>query len=175
MSSAGNGSATLTDALRRLEELTGALHNAPPGNAREMARELLELVLDLHGLALARMTSLASASEQGPGLIESMIADPYVRGVLLLHGLHPHEPELRLRQTIEQMRPQWNSRGFHVDLISADSTTARIRVNKNGSGEATDAIRLSVEEALVDVAPDLDDIAVEISESVPAAAAELAR
>ena len=49
----GADTATLEKALHWLEALTATLNNVSDPNAREAARELLELILDLHGLALA--------------------------------------------------------------------------------------------------------------------------
>jgi hypothetical protein len=160
--SPGQDTATLEQALLRLGTLTESLDKATAGGAKEVARELLELVLDLHGLALARMISAVAKAENGSELTEQLIADPYIRAALLLHGLHPHDAELRLRQTIERLRPQWDARGFRVDLLGTSSGSARIRLYKNGSGEPADELRREVEEILVDAAPDLDEIVIEI-------------
>jgi hypothetical protein len=167
----GTETATLEKALHRLETLTATLDHVADPNAREAARELLELVLDLHGLALARMTSVVACAENGSALTEALIADPHVRAILLLHGLHPHDAKSRLRQVIERMLPQWDERGFRVDLLSVGTASARVRLYKNGSAEPTDELRQEIEQVLADAAPDLDDIFVEVEVAGSAVAA----
>jgi hypothetical protein len=164
--------ATLEKALRRLEALTATLDTGADPHARDAARELLELVLDLHGLALARMTAVVAGAENGSALIEALIAEPHICAILLLHGLHPHDAGTRLNRAIERMHPQWAERGFAVHLTSVGTASARIRLYKNGSSESADEFRREVEDVLAEAAPDLDDISVEIE---VAGAADAAR
>ena len=161
----GAATATLERNLRRLQALTAALDNVADAHARESARELLEIVLDLHGLALARMSTLISGNQ--PDLMRQLAADARVSAILLLHGLHPKDPGERLRGAIEGMRPRWSARGFRVELMSVDRVTANVRVYKNGCGESADALRRLVGDALVEAAPDLDEIVVEIDDIDP--------
>jgi hypothetical protein len=167
----GKDAATLEKALRRLEALTATLETVADARARDAARELLELVLDLHGLALARMTSVVVNAEDGSALIEALIADPHISSILLLHGLHPHDAGTRLNQAIGRMHPQWAERGFQVDLLGVSAASARIRLYKNGSSEPVDELRREVEDVLAEAAPDLDDILVEIEVAGGAGAA----
>ena len=154
----------LDKALRRIEELTSVLYQVAEGGGREAARELLEVVLDLHGLGLARIAAIVAAAENGSELTRRVVADPYARAVLLLHGLHPLNAEERLREAIAYMEPQWRERGFMVDLVSAGAVAAHVRIHKNGSGEPAEQLEREVESILVDAAPDLDDIVIEIGD-----------
>jgi hypothetical protein len=129
------------------------------------------LTLDLHGLALARLTSVVAGAEHGSTLIEALIADPHISAILLLHGLHPQDAKTRLRQAIERRRPQWAERGFQVDLLSISAAAARLRLYKNSSAEPADQLRREVEDAMADAAPDLDDIVVEVEAAGAADAA----
>jgi hypothetical protein len=167
----GKDGATLEKALRRLEALTATLEIVTDPRARDAARELVELVLDLHGLALARMTSVVATAVNGSALIETLIADPHTCAILLLHGLHPLDAKTRLNQVIERMHPQWVERGFQVDLLSVGAASARIRLYKNGGSEPVGELRREVEDVLAEAAPDLDDILVEIEIAGAASAA----
>lgn len=162
---AAQDTATLEKTLRRLEDLTIALNNASNVNACEAARELLELILDLHGLALARLTSVAAGALDGEALRKRIIDDPYIGAVLLLHGLHPQDARTRLREIIERMNVEWAARGFRVDLLGIESASARVRVHRNGAAGDMDALRREVEEILVNAAPDLDEIVIDGPES----------
>jgi hypothetical protein len=159
---ANNGDRTLHNALVRLEVLTEALERVADSKARETAREMLELMLDLHGLALARLTAMVAAAPNGHTLFDALTGDPNVCAILLLHGLHPHDARVRLDRTIADKQPQWAERGFQVNVLGIDNGVARVSVYKNGSAEPADELCREVEELLSEAAPDLDDIVVEI-------------
>jgi hypothetical protein len=127
-------STTLHNTLRRIEALTDRLDRVADPQAREAAHELLGLMLDLHGLALARLVSVVAAVADSAAS-DALIADPYVCAILLLHGLHPRDAQTRLDQVIADMQPQWQERGFHVGLLGISAGTARVRLYKNGSSE----------------------------------------
>jgi hypothetical protein len=65
----------LEEALRRIDALATALDQVSDPGAREAARELLELVLDLYGLALARTLAIVVCAEDGRVLIERLAQD----------------------------------------------------------------------------------------------------
>ncbi len=52
-------------ALRHLEELIERLGQLPDPAARALARELVELILDLHGIALARVMTIVAGADGG--------------------------------------------------------------------------------------------------------------
>ncbi len=166
--------AILEKALARLEAIVGALEKVPDGDARNMARELLELTLDLHGLALAQIASAVVTFEGGERLMQKLLGTPHVRAILLLHGLHPEDPEQRLRQAIELIRPQLAERGADIELASASSASARIRLRLDDYRGSVEDIRREVEAVLVDAAPDLDEIIVEVFDAAPASDAAAA-
>jgi hypothetical protein len=163
-------STALHNTLRRIEALTDRLDRVADPQTREAAHELLGLMLDLHGLALARLVSVVAAVADSAAS-DALIADPYVCAILLLHGLHPRDAQTRLDQAIADMQPQWQERGFHVDLLGMSAGTARVRLYKNGSSEPVDELCREVAALLSEAAPDLDDIFVEIK--VAGAASDL--
>ncbi len=162
--------ASLGESLRRLEELTAALDHIANEAAREAAGELMRVMLDLHGLALARMTAIVAGAQNGRALIAALIADPYSRAALLLHGLHPQAPEERLGEAIERLSPIWRERGFRIGLLGVEGGVARIRIHNDGGGEPAYLLIQEIEGALVEAAPDLDDLLFEIDGSAQQAA-----
>jgi hypothetical protein len=132
-------------------------------DARAAARALLETTLDLHGLALARIMSICHGCKDCDVLMSRLVDDEYIAAVLLLHGLHPEDAEVRLRSKIASMRPHWGVRGFRVDVINVDRTSARVRVSRSNDNDFQDveALRPELEEALTEAAPDLDEIVIE--------------
>ena len=164
-----NGADTETSALgqclRRLESLIESLDRVQDANARSAARALLETALDLHGLALARILTICQGFENGDDVIRSLIDDEYVAAIALLHGLHPQEAEARLRRKIATMRPHWGVRGFRVDLISVDRTSARVRVDfaddDARQNEGGLKLKRELEDLFAEAAPDLDSVVID--------------
>jgi hypothetical protein len=153
----------LDASLRRIESLIAALDDLPDPDAREPARELLDQVLDLHALALARMTAMIAAAEGGPALLARLAADDQVRAVLLLHGLHPETVEARIRDAVERLRPGLGARGIRVELVKAGAAAARLRVHMDDRVGAlgADEIRQEIEDAVVGAAPEIEELVIE--------------
>ncbi|HZR50264.1 MAG TPA: NifU family protein, partial [Streptosporangiaceae bacterium] len=99
------------DALLREAE-----HLADPA-ARGRLREIVQSILDLHGVGLGRLLEhVAEAGEAGRGIMGSCARDDVVGGLLLLHGLHPLGVEERVRQALDGVRPYLRSHGGNVEL-----------------------------------------------------------
>ena len=153
----------LDASLRRIEALIAALDDLPDPSAREPARELLDQVLNLHALALARMGAMIAAAEGGPALLGHLAADDQISAVLLLHGLHPETAETRIHGAVERLRPTLDARGVRVDLVKADAATVRLRVQADGCLGALSAgtLRQEIEDAVVGAAPEIEEIVIE--------------
>lgn len=150
----------VAESLRRIEALIDALDSVPDPRAREPARALLELVLDLHGLALAR--AMAIVAGEGGALVARLAEDPHVRAVLLLHGLHPEETEARVRGAVESLRAPLAARGAAIVFVQVSASRARLHLlPADPAGCDSDTIRGEIETALVNAAPELEDIVIE--------------
>ena len=162
MSGEARETETLEQSLARLEKLMATLESIADATGREAARELLALVLDLHARSLAQLSAIIAASDNGAALLEKIVEDRALRAILLLHGLHPQSVEERLQEVVARMQAQWRARGLHVSLMSASRAFAMVQLQRNGVAEPTDQLRLEIENALTDAAPDLDDILIEM-------------
>ena len=152
----------LEASLRRVEALIAGLDRIADPAAREPARELLELVLDLHTLGLARIIAIVAAAAGGAALLDRLAEDPQARAILLLHGLRPQEAEARIRAALGRLRPDWVLRGIGVLLREVRGGVARLRATAGGNGRVDAvALRAEIEAAIVEAAPDLDDILIE--------------
>ncbi len=136
--------------VSRIEEL---LEEAGGGPAEELVRMLMQL----YGAGLERIVEMVKASECSDRLASELARDKLVGSLLLLHDLHPMDPEVRLREMLAQLEGSFDS---HFQLEAVENGVARIRVDKNGSplprgmGEV-------IERAVLDVAPELAGVAVE--------------
>jgi hypothetical protein len=161
-------------AVRQIEDLITALHSIADPAAREPARALLEVVLDLHATALARMTATIAASADGPALLQRLAEDEATRGILLLHGLHPETVEVRVDKALEALRPQFSAFGLGLRLVESSAKLARVRVRWISAQPApvdVRALRDTLEAAIIEAAPDLEMLEIEGLEATVAAMA----
>ena len=147
------------EALRRIDELVAAVGHVADPVARETARELIETVLDVHGIALARIMARLAVGEGGRALADALARDEQVKALLLLYGLHPDDAETRLRDALAAMRTRLEAVGVAVVLGRVTASAASLRAT--GDFGSDSALRRDIEEALTDAAPDLDEIAIE--------------
>ncbi len=160
--SGDHDAALLARCVERIEALLDALELSPDRKSREAAREMLQLLLDLHGLAFARIASTLSADEAGRAMFCRLAANPHVGAMLLLHGLHPEDSAQRIRAALER-DARWRERGVKVELLGADNSCARLRMSCDLDDAVTQELRREIEETLTEAAPDLDDIVIEVA------------
>jgi len=152
-------------ALHRLQELIRVLDAHPDPAAKETARELLALVLDLHGIGLAKLMGIVTAAEDGTSILARLIEDKQVGAMLLLHGLHPDDLETRVRRAVDRLRPHLGVHGLRLDVVEIASGTVRLRVH--GRGAATVKAPLlwtlpgEIEDAVVEAAPDVENVLID--------------
>ncbi len=93
----------LRERVQRIADLVRRLDTATDAAVRVQVQQLLQAVMDLHGEAFERILErLRSTGVAGEALLDSMVADPVVASVLVLHGLHPVDFETRVRTAIEK-------------------------------------------------------------------------
>ena len=71
---------------------------------------------------------IRESGAEGPKVYQHLINDKVVRGLLLIHDLHPADLETRLRDALNQVRPYLQSHGGNVELISLTGQSARLRL-----------------------------------------------
>lgn len=152
-------------ALRQLEELIGRLDQLKDPAAREPARELVELILDLHGVALARLMSIVAGADGGATILARLAEDGQVRPLLLLHGLHPEDVETRVRRAAERLRPHLGVHGLRLEVVQIASGTARLRLLPSEGATVKASLLwtlpMEIEGAIVEAAPDIDNVVID--------------
>jgi hypothetical protein len=147
----------LAQCLRRMEHLIEGLEEIKDPRGRTLARELLDSCLDLHGLALARILTLAQSGAEDEDMLARFASDDIVAAALLLHGLHPEEPAARLEREIASLRDKWSA---EIELVEITHALARVGLRLPDGCDRVTA-RREIEQALTAAAPDLDRILVE--------------
>jgi Fe-S cluster biogenesis protein NfuA/nitrite reductase/ring-hydroxylating ferredoxin subunit len=130
--------------------------------ARSLATETVQALLELYGEGLGRMVAFvdeAGGREAGEELAE----DELVSHLLLLHGLHPIDAETRVRRALDDVRPYLGSHGGGVELLGVEDGVVRLRLEGSCEGcpSSTMTLRLAIEEAIHQAAPEIESVEAE--------------
>lgn len=124
--------------------------------AKKSAVAAIQALLALHADGLARI--LEVLEENGRREVVGEVArDEVVRGLLILHGLHPVPLEDRIQGALDKVRPYLASHGGDVEVLGVQHGTLRLRLEGSCRGCPSSAMTLkyAIEEALMEAAPDL--------------------
>ncbi|HET7243399.1 MAG TPA: NifU family protein [Streptosporangiaceae bacterium] len=160
---------SVAQAGERIEELLASLRSRG-GAAADTAEELVRLLVGMYGDGLAAiMAALAEEGEPGREIIDRLTADPLVEGLLLLHGLHPLDVDARIQRALDQVRPYLGSHAGGVQYLGVTDGVARLRLEGSchGCPSSTVTVRLAIEGAVQDAAPEVAEVAVEGMTSPP--------
>ncbi len=150
--------------LQKIEELVRTFESAVDPNVRAGAVELMRSLMELHGAGIERMMEIVyETGAPGGGIIDRFADDDLVEGLLLLYGLHPLGIEDRLMQALDKVRPYLRSHGGNVDLLGIDEGVVRLKLQGSCNGCASSALtlKLAIEEAIYEAAPDIAALEVE--------------
>jgi Fe-S cluster biogenesis protein NfuA len=138
--------------VERIDALLDEVERLPPAS-RELATELVQEVLELHGEALARIAAR----------VELPLDDELVTHVLLLHGVHPVPLRERVEGALEEVRPYLVAHGGGVQLLGLEDGVVRLRLEGacHGCPSSAVTLKLAVEEAIQKAAPDVERIEAE--------------
>jgi Fe-S cluster biogenesis protein NfuA len=162
--------------LSSIQELLARIDRSNNPALAATAKDLVQSLMGFHGAGIERMLEIVHDSgSSGASIIEALGRDDQVRTLLLLYGLHPEPLETRVLQALDKTRPYLQSHGGNVGLVAVDDSgavTLRLEGNCQGCPSSSATLKLAVEEAIYDAAPDVTAILVEgsIQETAPAVA-----
>lgn len=143
--------AAVEERLTRLDDLLAGLERVP-GPTAEAAMECIQALTEVYGEGLARILGWV-----GPGVLARCVDDRLVRHLMVLHDLHPHSVEQRVRQVIDEISPQVVSHGGQLELITISDGVARVKI-AGGHGVPVDLVVQAVTEAVLALAPELESV-----------------
>ncbi len=158
----------------RIEQLLDELRAAADPRLYGQAEEVLGLVTELYGGGLARIVAVVGESD--PLTLERLAHDELISSLLLVHGLHPDDLETRVIRALEGVRPMLAGHGGDVELLDIDAAAGAVHLNLLGSchgcPSSTVTLRMAVETAIAEAAPEIIIIDVEqpTEETPPAGA-----
>ena len=152
----------------RIEELVARMEGSGDPALRAVASELLQAVVELHGVALERILEEMTQLPGGQEGLDRLSTDELVSGVLSLHGIHPEPLETRVLAALEEARPYLKSHGGDVELAHIVDNAVHLRLHGacghcSGSSQT---MKSTVEEAIWRRAPEVASV---ITDEVPAA------
>jgi Fe-S cluster biogenesis protein NfuA/nitrite reductase/ring-hydroxylating ferredoxin subunit len=155
--------------IGRVEGLLEEVEALADPVARQKATEVAQVLLELYGEGLGRLVD--GIGQLAPGTMEALATDDLVGHLLLLHGLHPVPLEVRVGEALDGVRPYLESHGGGVELVSIDDHVVHLRLQGSCQGCPSSAmtLKLAVEKAIQQAAPDVDGIETEGAQA-PAAA-----
>jgi hypothetical protein len=147
--------------IRQLGILVGELDQMPGSGLKVAARELVQLLMEVHSVGLERMMELVFESvAPGEPIIRKFGQDPIVRNLLLLYSLHPDDLETRISKALDTVGARLRKFDSKVELVSIDEAAVQLRLHTSGHacGSTTKNLQSIVEEGIYDLAPDLTSL-----------------
>lgn len=134
--------------IGRIETLVQELEAVSDPAVKSIAKELVAAVMELNSAGFERVLAVAArAGEAGSRLIDVLVREEAVSGLLILYGLHPQDLRTRIEGALR------NFPG--VKVVSLDEGRAVLRMETHERSESV------LRQALAAAAPDLIDLVIE--------------
>ena len=157
------GEKEFQEKIRKLGALVGELDQAPGEGSKTAARELVGLLLEVHGTGLERMMELVfDSGEPGEAIICKFGDDPIVQNLLLLYSLHPEDMGTRVMKALDTAGARLRKFDTQVELVSIHdgAVQLRVRTSSHTHGSSAKNLRSIVEEEIYNLAPDLSSLTI---------------
>jgi Fe-S cluster biogenesis protein NfuA len=158
--------------LARVESLVREAEKVSDPQLRAQIQELVAFLLEFHGEALAKMVDdVADLGVPGHALIDAWTHDELASSLLLLYDLHPVDTESRVMAALEQVRPFMKSHGGNVEFLGLAEGVVHLRLEGHchSCPSSTFTLRMRVEKAIYEAAPDVAGIELEGLDATPSA------
>lgn len=149
--------------IRQLGTLVGELDQMPDGGPKVAARELVQLLMEVHGAGLERIMEVVFESGAlGEATIARLGQDPITRNLLLLYSLHPDDLETRVLKALDNVAPRLRKLDCQTELVSIEDGSIKVQLHTSGHacGSTTGNLKSIVEESIYDLAPDLTSLVI---------------
>jgi Fe-S cluster biogenesis protein NfuA/nitrite reductase/ring-hydroxylating ferredoxin subunit len=158
-------SPNLRDVEARIEGLFEELRSASDLVVQQKTEELVRLLMELYGTGLERVLEIIAGDELGnEALIERLAEDDLVASLLILHGIHPLDTQMRVHNALEKVRPYLGSHAGGVEFLGVDEQGVahlRLEGSCNGCPSSTVTVKLAIERAIEEAAPEVTRVEVE--------------
>lgn len=150
--------------LQNIGQLISGLDEIADKKAQTAARELTQLIMELHGAGLEKMMEITFAQgDAGAATIDKLGRDRMVSSLLVLHGLHPEDTKTRVERAIEHIAAKLRKQEVEVHLLAAGEETVRVsaRTSAHACGSTAATVRAEIEDAVYEAAPEIQSLVIE--------------
>jgi hypothetical protein len=150
--------------VQQIGRLITALNEGTDDKTRTAARDLVQLVMELHGAGLEKMMEIIFAQGSGGAeAIDRLARDRVVSSLLVLHGLHPDDFETRVKHAVEEVSARLRKQEVEVRLVAIEQNSVRVHANTSAHACASTAatVRAAIEEAAYEAAPEITQLTIE--------------
>ena len=147
--------------VRQLGKLVAQFDQLPDNAAKIAGKELVQLLMDVHGRGLERVMEIVfDSGDQTPRIIDKLGQDSIVGNLLLLYSLHPDGLETRVQNAVERIGPRLRKLGCSIELESVREGAVQVRLRTSGHscGSSTQDLRLIAEDGMYEFAPDVTSL-----------------
>lgn len=159
------------DQVRQLGKLIAEFEELPESAAKVAAKQMLRLLMDIHGSGLERMMEIVfDSASPAREILDKFGQDPLLGSLLVLYSLHPDDLETRVLRAIERMRIPLRKMDCTLQLISIEAGVVQLRAKTSGHPHAPmlAELRARIEEGIYEQAPDAASLSIEGLETPPA-------
>jgi Fe-S cluster biogenesis protein NfuA len=151
--------------MRQLEGLLRDVDSIPDAAARTKTGQVIQGLMEFHGAGLSTiLRHLADAGAAGQSILDALARDDLVGSLLLLYDLHPLDLEARVGLALDKVRPYLASHGGSVSLLRV-TPDGQVHLRMDGSchgcPSSAATLKSTIEEAILEKAPDVTAIRVE--------------
>lgn len=141
----------------RIETLLGKLS----GSDAELAEDLVRTLLEFYGAGLARVVEVVGGAD--PALLARLADDEHVRGLLVLHDIHPKSTMDRVVEALDKVRPYLGSHAGDVEIAGIDDgvLTLQLRGSCDGCPSSAVTAQQAIERVVREAAPEIADVIVD--------------
>jgi len=167
--SAGDTDRDINSYGEHIQQLLGRIEALPYPGAKELMQELMETILAFYGIGLRRILHVVGEAENnGRAASWGLVHDDVIKGLLLIHDLHPVDLETRLREALDKVRPYLKSHGGNVEVVNIENNVARLRLHGTCQSCASSSVtlELAVRQAIQQACPDLAGFEVENADQI---------
>jgi len=103
---------------------------------------------------------LLTGSEAGRASLTKLGDDSLICGLLVLYGIHPLTLEERVARAVDRVRGQLHKQGGSVELIGIVDSVVQVKIESSGHGcgSSADAFKRTVEQAILECAPEVMEV-----------------
>jgi Fe-S cluster biogenesis protein NfuA len=148
----------------RIEALLGELAERADQPTVDLAEDLVHTLLEFYGAGLERVLAVVRESDGGEALLGRLADDEHVRGLLVLHDLHPKTTLERVTEALDKVRPYLGSHAGDVDIVGITGEGVlqlQLMGTCDGCPSSTVTAKYAIERVVREAAPEISDVVVE--------------